>query len=107
MFSAFFLTLSPTSFPLGSTYSKLESAFTNQNRWCLCKKRLSCFICQHYWELQEKQTEYKRIALTEIWKVCSIMSSTARSDPCDTKYSITANAWHKIEREVISCIKST
>lgn len=31
MFSAFFLTLSPTSFPLGSTYSKLESAFNNQS----------------------------------------------------------------------------
>ena len=32
------------------------------------------------------------IVLTDIWNVCSIMSSTARSDPCATKYSMTVNA---------------
>ena len=44
---------------------------------------------------KNKLTKYKRMVLTEIWKVCSIMSSTARSDPCATKYSMTANAWLK------------
>jgi hypothetical protein len=36
-----------------------------------------------------------KIVLTDIWNVCSIMSSTARSDPCATKYSMTANAWYQ------------
>lgn len=75
MFSAFFLTLIPTSFPFGSTYSKLVSDYMDdksQTKMMSVKKQNGLSIC-------------KRDILTDIWYVCSIISSTARSDPFEIR----------------------
>ena len=104
IFSAFFLTLMPESFPLGSTYSNPVSDFTSPNKTRTRNVRNS----SSYWrKCITSLSGLDKTTRTEIWKVCSTMSSTARSDPLAMRYSMTVSAWPiDIRRECMECTPS-
>ena len=61
MVSAFFLTLSPTSFPLGSTYSKLASAFTNPKEIKITTENTLNVLVSTVVNCNHKLAKYKKI----------------------------------------------